>query len=58
MGDARKIHRMLDHKAPNAEKEKHHGNKRRLIQRMKVAARRQERHDFAQQMLRNMKEED
>lgn len=47
---ARHMHRSLNAPAPAANKEKHHGNKRRLIQRLKRKANRAERHQAKRQL--------
>lgn len=48
---ARHMHNGLNAKAPAANKEKHHGNKRRLIQRLKRQASRAERAQAKQELL-------
>ena len=50
---AKMMFKSLDYPAPDG-KEKHHGNKRKLIRRMKVKARRAERHTMKKLDAKNL----
>ena len=55
---AKDMFKSLNQKAPSALKEKHHGNKRRAVARMKVQARQDERRENEREAAKLIKDEE